>query len=285
MAGVQDAVSPAPSGVQRAWSRWRAPFTPWLWIGLAILFVAIFLVWPVIDTIVLSLKNSDSSIFVGLANYVRIFTDPSLLLVLRNNVLWLVLRNVSHVNELSCRRGQFSAGDHLQAPLPRSVLSGFDAALGCADPGVRRKRLFAAVLECAAGLAETAAREPGKVSSPLSAEFLDELLEYIGRNYRKPLKLGDLSEIARLSPAYFSTVFKKQVGVSFKEYLTGVRVAAAQELLGKTNRSVAEVALAVGYEDPFYFSRAFKKATGRAPSAWRANLVSTFFTAVSSRAR
>ncbi len=97
MAGVQGAVSPAPSGLQRAWSRWRAPLTPWLWIGLAILFVAIFLVWPVIDTIWLSLRSFDSSSFVGLTNYVHIFTDPNLLLVLRNNLLWLVLATAGTV--------------------------------------------------------------------------------------------------------------------------------------------------------------------------------------------
>jgi AraC-like DNA-binding protein/quercetin dioxygenase-like cupin family protein len=184
--------------------------------------------------------------------------------------IWLIPRNTAHVNELSCRRGRFVPGGHLQAPLPRALAARFDAALGGPDPEARRLRLFGAVLETAAHLADTAAREPGKVSSPLSAEFLEELLEFIGRNYRKPLKLGDLSEIARLSPAYFSTVFKRQVGCSFKEHLTGVRIEAAKRLLSKTNRTVAEVALAVGYEDPFYFSRAFRKATGLPPSQWRA---------------
>jgi alpha-glucoside transport system permease protein len=70
---------------------------PWLWIAPAILFVAIFLLYPVINTIWLSLLNFDSSAFAGLTNYRRIFTDPRMLLVLRNNLLWLVVGTVATV--------------------------------------------------------------------------------------------------------------------------------------------------------------------------------------------
>ena len=63
----------------------------WLWIGPALVFVVVFLVYPVISTLIGSFQNFDSSEFVGLANYTTIFTDRNMLLVLRNNVLWLVL--------------------------------------------------------------------------------------------------------------------------------------------------------------------------------------------------
>jgi alpha-glucoside transport system permease protein len=69
----------------------------WLWIGPAVLFVAIFLVYPVLNTIWLSLFSQDSSTFVGLANYAGIFTDPTMLEVLRNNVVWLVVGTVATV--------------------------------------------------------------------------------------------------------------------------------------------------------------------------------------------
>jgi alpha-glucoside transport system permease protein len=77
--------------------RWREPIRPWLWVGAAVLLVAIFLLWPVINTIWLSLFNFDSSEFVGLANYRQIFTRHDMLVVLRNNVLWLVLATAGTV--------------------------------------------------------------------------------------------------------------------------------------------------------------------------------------------
>lgn len=66
----------------------------WLWVGPAIIFVGVFLVYPVLYTIWLSLQNSDSSRFVGLQNYAKIFSDSAMLEVLRNNILWIVLGTV-----------------------------------------------------------------------------------------------------------------------------------------------------------------------------------------------
>ena len=86
---------------QRAARRERTPqrdrFVAWFWIAPAVLFVAIFLVYPVINTIWLSLKSDDSSRFVGLANYKRIFTQSSMIEILKNNLLWLVVGTLATV--------------------------------------------------------------------------------------------------------------------------------------------------------------------------------------------
>lgn len=73
--------------------RWQA-LSSWLWIAPALLLIIIFLIYPVINTIWLSFFNFDSSKFVGLANYGHIFTDRTMLEVLKNNVLWLVLATI-----------------------------------------------------------------------------------------------------------------------------------------------------------------------------------------------
>jgi alpha-glucoside transport system permease protein len=65
-----------------------------MWIGPAVVFVAVFLIYPVLNTIWLSLLDPTSTSFVGLKNYHTIFTNPNLLEVLRNNLLWLVLGTV-----------------------------------------------------------------------------------------------------------------------------------------------------------------------------------------------
>ena len=63
---------------------------PWLWLLPAFLLLAVFLLYPVVHTVVLSLLNASSTRFTGLANYRTLFTDRGMLVVLRNNLLWLV---------------------------------------------------------------------------------------------------------------------------------------------------------------------------------------------------
>jgi len=78
-------------------TRWRVRLAPWLWISPAVVIVGALLVYPVIRTIWTSLFNDDSTQFVGLENYRRIFTNPITLEYLRNNVLWLVLGTAATV--------------------------------------------------------------------------------------------------------------------------------------------------------------------------------------------
>ena len=65
--------------------------TPWLWIVPALVFLGIFLLYPVADTLRISLMNDDSSAFVGLDNYVFIFTKNDTRTALLNNLLWMTL--------------------------------------------------------------------------------------------------------------------------------------------------------------------------------------------------
>ena len=69
-------------------------WSAWIWIAPAVVLELIFFIYPVLNTIQLSFLDNNSVNYVGFRNYVRIFTDPNLLEVLRNNVLWLVLATI-----------------------------------------------------------------------------------------------------------------------------------------------------------------------------------------------
>ena len=71
--------------------RWQTRIRPWLWIAPALSFLGFFLVYPTINTIVLSFQDKFSKAFVGLNNYSYFFSNPDTLVSLRNNVIWLVL--------------------------------------------------------------------------------------------------------------------------------------------------------------------------------------------------
>ena len=71
--------------------RWRSTIRPWLWIAPGLALLLIFLVYPSSNTLYLSFLNADSSQPVGLANYQFVFTDGSMLIALRNNVVWLAV--------------------------------------------------------------------------------------------------------------------------------------------------------------------------------------------------
>lgn len=91
MASVPTSVSGAMTTPPKRRARWLERLFPWLWAGPAVLLAAVFLIWPVLDTIWYSFYSYDSSGFVGLKNYQVIFTSHNLLSVLSNNVLWLII--------------------------------------------------------------------------------------------------------------------------------------------------------------------------------------------------
>lgn len=95
-------------------------------------------------------------------------------------------------------------------------------------------------------------------------------VEYIDTNYaNEKMSLQDLCRHVLMSTSYFSLVFKQHTGETFIEYLTGVRVAKAKELLHNSNLKLYEIAEQVGYKDPNYFSILFKKHTGITPKDYR----------------
>ena len=93
--------------------------------------------------------------------------------------------------------------------------------------------------------------------------------DYILNNYMNPISLEQVSDLVGFSTSYFSTFFKKKCGVNFLEYLSGIRISKAKELLRDTNLSVADICEQVGYTDIKHFSATFKKIIGIKPTEFR----------------
>ena len=92
---------------------------------------------------------------------------------------------------------------------------------------------------------------------------------YIQQHYQEALRLEDVSSAAGFNATYFSTLFKKETGQNFMDYLTDLRIGKAKELLSGEDLSVQDVAELVGYRDLKYFSKLFKKLTGVSPSDYK----------------
>ncbi|MEG1426837.1 MAG: helix-turn-helix domain-containing protein [Oscillospiraceae bacterium] len=87
--------------------------------------------------------------------------------------------------------------------------------------------------------------------------------------YNEELPINELADMYGMTKNYFSSLFRKEMGVSPVTYITKIRMDKAKELLAHTSESVIDVAKAVGYEDGQYFFRVFKKATGFTPLQYR----------------
>ena len=93
---------------------------------------------------------------------------------------------------------------------------------------------------------------------------------YLAREYQNSgVTLNDVSSHVCMSNSHFCTIFSQEMGVTFTEYLTNLRMNKAKELLRTTQMRSSDVAYAVGYNDPHYFSYLFKKHTGVTPRDYR----------------
>ncbi|MDD3172999.1 MAG: AraC family transcriptional regulator [Herbinix sp.] len=92
--------------------------------------------------------------------------------------------------------------------------------------------------------------------------------EYLENHYTDDISLEDMASQVNISPQYFSKLIKKTTGFNFIDWLSMLRVKKAKELLTDTSLTVKEVCFMVGYKDPNYFSRIFKKRIGLTPSEY-----------------
>ena len=92
---------------------------------------------------------------------------------------------------------------------------------------------------------------------------------YIQHNYQKDLTQDFVASLFYLNRSYLSTLFRQKTGMKFIDYLNEIRIEKAMEMLTGTSRRMYQISKAVGYDNPKYFFRIFKKKTGMTPDQYR----------------
>lgn len=110
-----------------------------------------------------------------------------------------------------------------------------------------------------------------EVSGAVYPGALGRAAEYIHGHFTDPaLTLAETARHAGVTPGYLSALFRRTLGCTFTEYVTGKRIQLAKRLLRTTDKRPGDVAKAAGFRDTHYFSTVFKKATGQTPTNFRA---------------
>lgn len=101
-----------------------------------------------------------------------------------------------------------------------------------------------------------------------SVQIVYDMKKIMEENYNQPLTLKYFSDLYYFKEDYLSKMFKQEFGVNFIDYLTQLRMKKAEKLLKEKSLTVADVAYLLGYNDPKYFCRIFKKKYGITPSKY-----------------
>ena len=108
-----------------------------------------------------------------------------------------------------------------------------------------------------------------KINESKNPDLVKKCIAYINKNYKNNITLDTVANMVHLNASYFSSIFKKEVGLNFSTYLNKVRIEQSMILLKNTDYSILNIALEVGFEDQSYFSKVFKNLTNMTPKHYR----------------
>ena len=108
----------------------------------------------------------------------------------------------------------------------------------------------------------------GSHDTPLTLPIM-EAVYYMETHYAESLTIEKAAGISNYSAAYFSRLFKKQLGKTYSEYLSHIRIKNVSRLLLNTDKSITEIAIETGYQYPGNLSAAFRQKTGLSPQQYR----------------
>ena len=130
------------------------------------------------------------------------------------------------------------------------------------------KQLYAAQFKQSTSEPELEA-EPDSVLPSTPNPQLQEIFDYIEAHYHESISLIDVATAVGYTSAYLTVFVKRQTGTTINRWIIKRRLAAAEELLKQTNKSIEQIAEEVGYLNPGHFFRQFRKYVGTTPRVWR----------------
>ncbi|MDL2263688.1 response regulator [Synergistaceae bacterium OttesenSCG-928-I11] len=104
------------------------------------------------------------------------------------------------------------------------------------------------------------------------SEVVDNIKILLKEKFASPLTIETIAKHVFLSPAYICLLFKQETGCTINQYLTDLRLSHAIKLIADPDRKLIDICMDVGYTDPKYFTKLFKKREGLTPSEYRARL-------------
>lgn len=110
------------------------------------------------------------------------------------------------------------------------------------------------------------------IQKPLDTNCKDRIIliqEYIENHFQDDLSVNEIAYSFAINPNYLSTIFKEETGKTVIDYITATRMKNACMLLSKTKARVTDISKSIGYNDPQYFFRVFKKNIGMTPLEYR----------------
>jgi len=103
------------------------------------------------------------------------------------------------------------------------------------------------------------------------ARRLEKVKKFIAENYRKEIKVNEVAEIAGVTPGNFARFFKQHIGMTLCDYVNGIRVDKAYQLLQTTDDTVMGIAYSCGFVSHRYFTDVFRRYKGKTPGEARIN--------------
>jgi transcriptional regulator GlxA family with amidase domain len=108
------------------------------------------------------------------------------------------------------------------------------------------------------------------VASPAAkTDCIDSAILFMQEHINESITLNDLSHRYNYSPSRFSSLFKQRTGYAPIDYFIQMKMQKASQHLGISDKSIKDIALSMGFDDPYYFSKRFTKVMGMSPTRYR----------------